>query len=471
MAALDARERASGGRQSQFKATHSREAEAARLHAALSSQQSDTRANRLDQMRRIAMDSLLGSTANDGQEEVEVQDEEDDDPADAADMDMDGGYARGKRMQRLRRLHRTLFFARQMQIPDWMLVPPGDLAERWLVLAKPEGDRCLLLSDGGRVQVRQKNGLILEKFTDSRFPRGLTILDAVCIEGPRSQKPVKNQMQDDSGLGQAMEQPSVEEPTSPIDDALQSEGDDTMDGGAQGGKSSGKARRRRPTGNRKYAICDVLVWGDMDMACTEAEFRLFWLQSRFEEMPEKPPRRARPLQLVHALPATPECIRDLYSKDFGYPKDSLMFLHREGRYQISEAVTPVAKLWRDRHLSRFVVDTPDEKGQDLPSKQSVVLEVRGGGRLRTADRHLVAQCREEDLEKLQGQAKNKSLVRCDIEAIDVVNRCLQVVPVAHVPARSRVWPDSWARIVFQHLHRSGQSSYISFEALMQAASG
>ncbi|CAE7210352.1 ABA2 [Symbiodinium sp. KB8] len=433
--------------------------------------QSDTRANRLDQMRRIAMDSLLGSTANDGQEEVEVQDEEDDDPADAADMDMDGGYARGKRMQRLRRLHRTLFFARQMQIPDWMLVPPGDLAERWLVLAKPEGDRCLLLSDGGRVQVRQKNGLILEKFTDSRFPRGLTILDAVCIEGPRSQKPVKNQMQDDSGLGQAMEQPSVEEPTSPIDDALQSEGDDTMDGGAQGGKSSGKARRRRPTGNRKYAICDVLVWGDMDMACTEAEFRLFWLQSRFEEMPEKPPRRARPLQLVHALPATPECIRDLYSKDFGYPKDSLMFLHREGRYQISEAVTPVAKLWRDRHLSRFVVDTPDEKGQDLPSKQSVVLEVRGGGRLRTADRHLVAQCREEDLEKLQGQAKNKSLVRCDIEAIDVVNRCLQVVPVAHVPARSRVWPDSWARIVFQHLHRSGQSSYISFEALMQAASG
>ena len=38
MAALDARERAGGGRQSQFKATHSREAEAARLHAALSSQ-------------------------------------------------------------------------------------------------------------------------------------------------------------------------------------------------------------------------------------------------------------------------------------------------------------------------------------------------------------------------------------------------------------------------------------------------
>ena len=417
------------------------------------------------------MDALLSTSANDGKEEVEIQDDDDDDPADTTnDMDMDGGYAHGKKMQRLRRLHRTLFFARQMQIPDWMLVPPQDLAESWLVLAKPEGDRCLLLSEGGRVQVRQKNGHILEKFTDSRFPRGLTILDAVCIEGPQPQKPVRGKMQEDSGLGPEIQEFSapMEEPTSPVDDG-QSEGDDAMDV-APGGKSSGKGRRRRLPGNRKYAICDVLVWGDMDMASTEAEFRLFWLQSRFEEMREKAPRRARPLQLIRALPATADSLRELYSGDFGYPKDSLMFLHREGRYQISEPVTPVAMLWRDRHLSRFVVDTPDEKGQDLPSKQSVVLEVRGGGRLRTADRHLVAQCQEEDLDKLQGQAKNKSLVRCDIEAIDVVNRCLKVVPVAHVPVRSRVWPDSWARIVFQHLHRSGQSSFISFEALMQAAS-
>ena len=431
--------------------------------------QSDSRANRLEQMRRIAMDTLLTSTTSDGKEEVEIQDDDDDEVADpSTDMDMGDGYAQGKKMQRLRRLHRTLFFARQMQIPDWMLVPPQDLAESWLVLAKPEGDRCLLLSDGGHVHVRQKNGHILEKFTDSRFPRGLTILDAVCIEPPQTKKPAQNKMQDSNAGHEEIEEPSVpmEEPTSPIEEPAS--GDDAM-GCAQGGKSSGKGRRRRPPGNRKYAICDVLVWGDMDMASTEAEFRLFWLQSRFEEMREKAPRRARPLQLIRALPATAESIRELYSEDFGYSKDSLMFLHREGRYQISEPVTPVAKLWRDRQLSRFVVDTPDEKGQDLPSKQSVVLEVRGGGRLRTADRHLVAQCREEDLDKLQGQARNKSLVRCDIEAIDVVNRCLQVVPVAHVPARSRVWPDSWARIVFQHLHRSGQSSYVSFEALMQAA--
>jgi len=161
----------------------------------------------------------------------------------------------------------------------------------------------------------------------------------------------------------------------------------------------------------------------------------------------------------------------LYYGDFGYLKDSLLFLHREGRYQVSEPVTPVARLWRDRHLSRFVVDTPDEKGQELPSKQSVVLEIRGGGRLRTADRHLVAQCSEEDLAKLHGgQLKAKALVRCDIQAIDLVKGLMQVVPVAHVSARSRVWADSWARIAFQNLHREGQQSMLSFDTLLQAAS-
>jgi len=241
--------------------------------------------------------------------------------------------------------------------------------------------------------------------------------------------------------------------------------------GCQGGKKGGKGRRRRPQGNRKYAICDVLVWGDVDLAGTEAECRLFWLESRFEEMREKAPRRARPLQLVRSLPATAESLKELYYGDFGYLKDSLLFLHREGRYQVSEPVTPVARLWRDRHLSRFVVDTPDEKGQELPSKQSVVLEIRGGGRLRTADRHLVAQCSEEDLAKLHGgQLKAKALVRCDIQAIDLVKGLMQVVPVAHVSARSRVWADSWARIAFQNLHREGQQSMLSFDTLLQAAS-
>ena len=452
----DARERATVGRIGQFKATHSRSDEAARLTAALTMQQNDQRQARIEHMRRVAMEALLGGNSqNDLEEEVEIPDDDDADD----DMDMDKGN-KGNKMQRLRRLHRTLFFARQLQVPDWMIVPPNDLAQSWLVLAKPEGERCLFLSDGGRVEVRKKNGYVLERYTDSRLPRGLTILDVVCIEGPpkqsQEQKPSEPRME---------EVPNGEEELG--EDAESAD----EDMGYQGGKKGGKGRRRRPQGNRRYAVCDVLVWGDIDLAATEAECRLFWLESRFEEMREKAPRRARPLQLVKALPATAESLKELYYGDFGYLKDSLLFLHREGRYQVSEPVTPVARLWRDRHLSRFVVDTPDEKGQELPSKQSVVLEIRGGGRLRTADRHLVAQCNEEDLAKLQSgsQLKAKALVRCDISAIDLVKGLMQVVPVAHVSARSRVWADSWARIAFQHLHREGQQSMISFETLLQAS--
>ena len=318
------------------------------------------------------MEALLGQSQNDLEEEVEV---EDDDAPDEADMEMNGTGG-GKRMQRLRRLHRTLFFARQLQVPDWMLVPPSDMAESWLVLAKPEGERCLLLSDGGRVEVRKKNGYVLERYTDSRLPRGLTILDVVSIEGPA--KP--------SAPVAPMEE--IAAPEDADEDALSDDNMSTHTGYQGGKKGGGKGRRRRPLGNRKYAVCDVLFWADVDLAGTEAECRLFWLESRFEEMRDKVPRRARPLQLVRALPATAESIKELYYNDLGFAKDSLLFLHREGRYQMSEPVTPVARMWRDRHLSRFVVDTPDEKGQDLPSQQSVVLEVRGGGRLRTADRSL-----------------------------------------------------------------------------------
>merc|ERR1712032_273553 len=56
---------------------------------------------------------------------------------------------------------------------------------------------------------------------------------------------------------------------------------------SKGGKGSGKGRRGRPVGDRSYAVCDVLVWGDTDLVAAEADCRMFWLESRFAEMSEK----------------------------------------------------------------------------------------------------------------------------------------------------------------------------------------
>eukprot|EP00932_Pfiesteria_piscicida_P017446 SRR837773.4325.p1 GENE.SRR837773.4325~~SRR837773.4325.p1 ORF type:complete len:312 (-),score=68.38 SRR837773.4325:78-971(-) len=258
----------------------------------------------------------------------------------------------------------------------------------------------------------------------------------------------------------------------------------TIGGRGRGGRgyASGGApvnARRRPLGDRKYAVCDVLAWGDQDMVCSDAECRMFWLESRFAEMPEQPSRRARALQLVPAVSVTPELLSEAYHLDKGYSKDSLLFVHKEGHYHVSEAVTPLALLWRDRHISRFVVDTPDKAGEKLPERQAVVLELRGGGWLRTAERAVVAQLSEQDLKALEGQGQGGAakrgagaLLRVEADGVDLAQRRISVAKVSgFVPARSRVWADTWGRIVFQHLHRTGQTQCITFQALMQAALG
>lgn len=71
------------------------------------------------------------------------------------------------------------------------------------------------------------------------------------------------------------------------------------------------------------------------------------------------------VQFVPATPATDSSFKSAYEGDVGYLKDSFIFLHKEGHYHISSPTTPLALFWRDRHISRFVVDTPDAQGQDL----------------------------------------------------------------------------------------------------------
>lgn len=400
-------------------------------------------------------------------------------------MDCEQRDAGRKKLHRLRRLHRTLFFARQLQVPDWLLQVPEDLTDDWLLLVRPAGDRCLLLSDSGRVEVRRKNGYVLERFQDSRLPSGLTVLDVVCMESPS--EPEKHCMQD-TGKSKAesdnmacseeavvaVEKSELCDINADDDMGVQHKASGRKMNGKGHNKGSGKGRPGRPKGEKKYAVCDVLVWGDVDMACAEADCRMFWLQSRFAEMSDKHSRRARPLQLIPASLATPEALIHAYNTDVGYEKDSFLLLHREGHYGISEAVTPLALSWRDRHISRFVVDTPDGKGEVLPEQQAVVLEVRKGGHLRTADHKVVAQLSEQQLAQArdlaQGQGpKVGSLLRCKVQSVDVATQRLGGVEVvAHVAARSRVWADSWGRIVFQHLHREGQAAQISFQALLQA---
>lgn len=208
----------------------------------------------------------------------------------------------------------------------------------------------------------------------------------------------------------------------------------------------------------------------------DAECRMFWLASRFAEMPEKGSKQSRPLRLVPMVPATPDAIREAYSVDLGFVKDSLWFFHRQGHYIASDPVTPLVLSWRDAQVSRYVVDTPDVAGKTIPEKQKAVLEVRRGGALRTADRVVVAclpleseyNVMKQDDAKVRGHGP---LLQCLIDGVDLESRrVLGLQPQKFIPSTGvRVWPDSWGRIVFQHLHRTGATEPISIERVIQGA--
>mmetsp|Transcript_23361 Transcript_23361/g.42953 ORF Transcript_23361/g.42953 Transcript_23361/m.42953 type:complete len:481 (-) Transcript_23361:158-1600(-) len=465
-------------RAKQLKPQVEREAAVKRRREALLAQQSESRSRRIEDVRRIAMEALLTSEGNnDADAEVEVEEEGEDE--DAMEVSAGDKSHAGKKTRRLRQLNRTLFFARQLQVPDWPLAMPGDLSTNWLVLLRPEGERCLLLSEGGKVEVRHKNGHVAERYMDSRLPKGLTILDVVAVDGPTPPSAVvadrhmsheqENQPPDSEAIG------DCDMDVQDVNQEMQDEEKPGRGGGR--GKGRGRGNRKtlpkgRPKGDRTYAVCDVLVWGDTELVNAEAECRMFWLESRFGELQTNPPRRARALQLVPVRAATADVLQELYSGDFGYAKDSFLLFHRQGAYAMAEPVTPLVLWWRDKTLNRFVIDTPDPTGQSIPEKQVVVLELRAAGFLRTADRNIVFQLTGDTLAATKAITKGKQnvLVRFHVADVDLVGmRVVDPQPLALAPVRSRMWADSWGRIAFQHLQRKKLTQSVAFEALIKAA--
>mmetsp|Transcript_58719 Transcript_58719/g.137016 ORF Transcript_58719/g.137016 Transcript_58719/m.137016 type:complete len:479 (-) Transcript_58719:137-1573(-) len=454
-----------------------RESAVKRRREALLAQQSESRSRRIEDVRRIAMEALLGSEGTiDADAEVEVEEEGEDD--DTMDVSADR-HPSGKKSRRLRQLQRTLFFARQLQVPDWPVAMPEDLSTNWLVLLRPEGERCLLLSEGGKVEIRQKNGHVSERYMDSRLPKGLTILDVVAVDGPTPPSAAADHQMSHEQENQPPESEAIADCDMDALDVNQEMRDGSKPGRGEGrGKGRGRGLRKtipkgRPKGDRTYAVCDVLVWGDAELVNAEAECRMFWLESRFGELQANPPRRARALQLVPVKPATSDVLQELYSGDFGYPKDSFLLFHRQGAYAMAEPVTPLVLWWRDKQLNRYVIDTPDPTGQSVPEKQVVVLELRATGFLRTADRNIVGQLSGDTLAATKAITKGKQnvLVRFHVADVDPIGmRVIDPQPLALAPVRSRMWADSWGRIAFQHLQRKGLTQPLSFEALIKAAS-
>ena len=64
-----------------------------------------------------------------------------------------------------------LKYANILTIPEYMLAVPQDLKVNWMIMPRPEGIRCFVISCNGMTISRKRNGKILSKF-QSMLPDG-----------------------------------------------------------------------------------------------------------------------------------------------------------------------------------------------------------------------------------------------------------------------------------------------------------
>ncbi|CEM33043.1 unnamed protein product [Vitrella brassicaformis CCMP3155] len=405
-----------------------------RTNAALARQERD-RADLLAQIRRIASESITdeapeqhayadeqtecddeehvdvvyeeGRGGEVGMEEDDEQENGDESHADMAVVEGEGGEKKhqgpSRRARMAARLQVFRFFAGQLVHPDWLVSPPPDLAHNWLVAARPEGNRMLVISKHGWAVARNKNGRFQMKFPCLLPPRGVTIVDVAFAEATRTMH-----------------------------------------------------------------LLDVLCWNDCLLMDSSTECRHFFLKSRYEEMEselrETSVHHMYPMVLVDLHECTQQHLLRLYYEDLDYPKDSLLFVHKEAHYD--PGLNPLWLQWRDAHLSRFAIDTTDPTGKDHPHREVGTLQLtKRHNKLKTMDGRIVGAI--DDTTRKQHRLKPGQLVKCEMDGIDMDTMEVQnLMPLGRGP-KTRLYPDSFSRLVVQAFMRM-DSPPMDFNRILDA---
>jgi len=361
-----------------------------------------------------------------------------------------------------KRIRLVEFWSRQMMIPEWMTEPPATLATEWLVLARPEGVRCLVVSGAGWTVARKRSGALL-----ARFRSGLP-------GGGRGADPA-------GGVGCIL--------------------DCVFD-------------QPRAT----FWVTDVLLWRGLEMEDCGADFRLFWVRSKEQEglstglgpapggpsgaAPGVPGGGAGPRSpggspltnngpggvevegdgrggSVRAVPfwaADEAGVREAYgSGALGYDRDGLLFVHRGMMY--AGGGTPLALLWKDGASSRYFIET--DAGGGVPRHQSTVLRLRMDGTVATEDDPPVVVARMPaafmDAQRTgpgrplgpEGRLLRFTVREGGITLVDGAPAGADL-KLEGVGNQKRGRADSWSKIVFQHLARTRP---LTIAAVLAAAGG
>jgi snurportin-1 len=206
--------------------------------------------------------------------------------------------------------------ANALALPEWMSEVPEDLARSWLVVPRPAGQRCLVVSARGQTTARRRNGSVLARFSSA-------------LPGGRSTAAERG------GDGSAKNAFCV----------LDCIYDHPM---------------------RTYHVLDVMVWRGYMLHDCHAQFRLYWTHTKLSEVGAQRTSRTNPCAFlpVPYHECTAESVARLHKAKWPFGRDGLLFVHRETVYE--PGATPLLLLWADAACSaRFFDYGSDEMRKRL----------------------------------------------------------------------------------------------------------
>lgn len=290
------------------------------------------------------------------------------------------------------------YYSTQFMTEDWLTHPQYIDCENWLLTPRPLGLRCLLVASSGLTVAITKQGELHRNF-QSALPNG-------------------GQSTGSANIYSVLEAIYSEEAAA-------------------------------------YFILDVLTWNGVALYENPAEYRL--LLSRQYAKEAATAHSDIPLLSAPVYKCTPQSIQTVYSAEFPFRMDGLLFYRDSGEYVLG--VSPEVLIWKDGRCSPYPVDEGE--------KQLVTLHLGTQGRLLTLDRvqlHVLSPDFIAEKSLHPGMLITLSTDGVDLESFDPVllNPAFQ-----RVSRKSKLRADHWSRILFQSIARKGG---IPLSDLLQAAS-
>lgn len=386
-------------------------------------------------------------------------------------------------------------------LPEWLIDIPSNLADKWLVLPRPDGKRVFVVASAGRTVVRSRDGRVV------RFG------DAVS----RSRRRRK---------GEANHSPPFAVSALP-GGRPGSRGTTVLDcvfaDGAGTPSAKTKSRAVVPRG-RDGGVCvtlwvlDVMVWNERYLDDCSVDFRFFWVRSALAELDdnddgegegegededegegevkfsmaqieeddemewkeegdeeEKAQGRGPPWLNFRPVPYYPADESGIEAAaDVGTnarrgirPQDGLLFYARDAQVELRR--TPAVLAWKDAATSSHAIETfpepppPNLPSHELPLVATLAHDASDGGAgvhgdvtiLRTSDAEsvAVAEVPVAELAAL-GMDWMRRLVRVRVTNCQMVaDGAAPEVELIGLAGQGRRSADCWSRIMFQCLVR------------------